>query len=176
MHVRAKQIAVLGLFIAFNVLLLLLSSILEFNTLFLLAAASFMVGIAVREYGFKLAFAYYAANTFINFMTAPNKYYCFTLAAMGIYLLLTELFFVLFIKIKIVKLSRLLLIIIKCFIFNAFYIPMLLLAPKLIYSGQLNTGILIALLLGGQAVLVLYDMGYQYFMSRIWVRFRKYLR
>lgn len=176
MHVRAKKVAVLGLFIALNVLLLMLSSILEFNTLFLLAAASFTVGIAVREYGFRLAFAFYIANTLLSFMIAPNKYYCFTLVGMETYLFLSEWFTVLLMKGKMTKSRKIALTIIKFIIFNGFYIPILVFAPKIIYAGNTNISILVALLLGGQAVLVIYDMAYQYFMNRIWIRYSKLIR
>ena len=176
MYVRAKKIAILGLFIALNMLLLFLSSVWEFNTLFILAAASFTVGIAVREYGFRLGFGYYIANILLGFIIAPNKYYCFTLAGMGIYIFLTELLFFLFMKTKAVPINRIMLLLAKVIIFNCFYIPVLVITPKLVYSGTLHAGIMALLVLGGQAVLVIYDFAYHYFMDTIWVKFSKYMR
>ena len=51
MHVNAKKTAVSGLLMALSVVLMILSGILEFSTLFFLAAAAFFVGIIIKEYG-----------------------------------------------------------------------------------------------------------------------------
>lgn len=175
-YIKAKRIAVLGLFIAFNMLLLLLSTILEFNTLFLLALASFTVGIAVREYGFQMSFGFYLANTFLSFLLISNKFHCFTLAGMGIYLFLTEFIYFICIKIKSLSVSKILVTGSKVIIFNSVFIPVLVFAPQLLYHGRPNKGILLALLIGGQAVMIIYDMAYHYFMNTIWIKFSKYLR
>ena len=44
MHVKGKMMAFCGLFIALSVVCMSLGSVIETNTLFLLAAASFFVG------------------------------------------------------------------------------------------------------------------------------------
>jgi uncharacterized membrane protein len=49
MLLNAKKLAFLGLLLAVTVVLIILSGVFEFNTLFLLAAASFGVGIAIRK-------------------------------------------------------------------------------------------------------------------------------
>lgn len=51
MHVNARKIALSGVLAAFAVVLIVLGSIFETSTLFLLAAAAFCVGIVVREWG-----------------------------------------------------------------------------------------------------------------------------
>ena len=48
MHVNGKKTAVSGLLMAVSVLLIILSGLIETNTLFLLAAAAFCTGIIVR--------------------------------------------------------------------------------------------------------------------------------
>ena len=53
MHVNAKRMAISGMLLALTVICMMLSSILESNTLFLLAAASYFVGIIIREMGMK---------------------------------------------------------------------------------------------------------------------------
>ena len=53
MHVKAKTVALGGLLLALTVVFMALGSIIETSTLFLLAAASFFVGIVVREFGLK---------------------------------------------------------------------------------------------------------------------------
>ena len=51
MHVNAKKTAISGLLMALSVVLIVLSGILDFSTLFFLAAAAFFVGIIIKEYG-----------------------------------------------------------------------------------------------------------------------------
>lgn len=80
MHVNARQMAFTGVSLALTVLLMILSGILKFNTLFLLGAASFFVGIVIREFGMGLGAAFYAASILLSFMVAPNKLHCITFA------------------------------------------------------------------------------------------------
>ena len=54
MHVSGKKMAFSGLMLALTVVLMVLSGVFQFNTLFLLGAASFFVGIMIREFGIKL--------------------------------------------------------------------------------------------------------------------------
>ena len=63
MHVKAKQIAFLGLLAAFSVLLLVLGSVFEVSTLFFICGAAFCVGIAVREWGIYYGAAFLVAST-----------------------------------------------------------------------------------------------------------------
>lgn len=66
MHVNAKRMAVSGMMLALSVICMMLGSVIETNTLFLLAAASFFVGIIKREYGIKTGCAFYAARRVIG--------------------------------------------------------------------------------------------------------------
>ena len=85
MHVKAKTMAFGGLLLALSVVFMALGSIIETSTLFLLAAASFFVGIVVREFGLRAGAAFYIAAVLLGFITAPNKFYVITFAAMGFY-------------------------------------------------------------------------------------------
>lgn len=91
MHVNAKRMAVSGMMLALSVICMMLGSVIETNTLFLLAAASFFVGIIKREYGIKTGCAFYAAGVLLGFLLAPNKFYVLTYAAMGFYILAVEM-------------------------------------------------------------------------------------
>lgn len=51
MHLKAKRAAFGGLLLAMTVIFIFLGSVIETNTLFLLAAASFFVGVVFREFG-----------------------------------------------------------------------------------------------------------------------------
>ena len=86
MHVKAKTMAFSGLLLALTVIFMVLGSVIETSTLFLLAAASFFVGIIIREFGLRIGAAFYAAGVILGFITAPNKFYVFTFAAMGLYI------------------------------------------------------------------------------------------
>ena len=86
MHIKAKTMAFGGLLLALTVVCMALGSVIETSTLFLLAAASFFVGIVIREFGLKAGAAFYIAAVLLGFITAPNKFYVLTFAAMGLYI------------------------------------------------------------------------------------------
>ena len=73
MHVKARTLAFGGLLLALTVVFMALGSIIETSTLFLLAAASYFVGIVVREFGLRAGAAFYIAAVLLGFITAPNK-------------------------------------------------------------------------------------------------------
>jgi len=140
--------------------------------LFLLGGASFCVGIAIRECELRLGFGFFIASMLLSLILAPNKLYCITFAAMGLYIVLIEFTWE---KMSLVKWSShrsRIFWIIKYLIFNVMYIPMILFLPKLIYQGKLSTSLLIALLIGGQIVLFVYDKAYNYFQKSIWGKVR----
>ena len=86
MHVKAKTMAFGGLLLALTVVCMALGSIIETSTLFLLAAASFFVGVVIREFGLRAGMAFYIAAVFLGLIMAPNKFYVLTFAAMGFYI------------------------------------------------------------------------------------------
>lgn len=172
MHVNAKRVVVLGLLIAFSVLLVILSGIIEINTLFLLALSSFGVGIAIREYGLAMGVGYTIGSFALSFLLAGNKIYVLTFLAMCIYLLLSETAFVLITKMKLSIRFYWIFIVSKYILFNLIYIPVLLLLPKVIYSGVTDTKIWIMLLLAGQVALYIYDTAFHYFQNKVWGKYR----
>ena len=87
MHVKAKTVALGGLLLALTIVFMALGSVIETSTLFLLAAASFFVGIVIREFGLAAGGAFYLAAVLLGFFVAPNKFYVLTFAAMGFYIL-----------------------------------------------------------------------------------------
>lgn len=176
MLLTAKKLAFLGLLLAFDVLLIILSQILEFNTLFLLAAASFCVGIAIRESNIRIGFGFYIAGLLLGVILSPNKLYCITYAAMGLYVLVSEFLYDKMIYIKKVSSRVKLLWLAKYILFNLMYIPMLMFMPRLIYSGQLDSTLIALLIIGGQAALYIYDRAYGYFQKVIWGKARRLLK
>ncbi len=174
MSLNAKKLAFLGLLLAFDVILLILSGIIEFNTLFLLAAASFCVGIAIREAGKNMGLGFYLGSILLGLILAPNKLYCITYAGMGLYVVLIEYFYDRLSKFQGNRLR--LYWVIKFVVFNVMYLPMLLLMPKLIYTGKINSIIIVVLFVAGQLVLFLYDRAYDYFQRHIWGKLRIHLK
>ena len=175
MLLNAKKMAFLGLLLAVTVLLIALSGIIEFNTLFLLGAASFGVGIAVRESNLRYGAGFYLGAILLGLILAPNKFYCITFAAMGFYILVIEYSFDRLSNLKGNRNKVKLYWIIKYITFNVMYIPMILFLPKLIYQGEINSIIIVVMLMAGQAVLFVYDMAYRYFQGYIWGRVRNKL-
>lgn len=172
MFVNAKRMAFLGLLLACTTILVILSGILEFNTIFLLAAASFGVGIAIRESGIRLGFGFYVASILISFILAPNKLYCITYGAMALYVFLIEFAWEKLANIKRQINRNLTFWVIKYVCFNVMYLPIIILFPKLIYPGEIKPIFFAGIILGGQVFLYVYDRAYEYFQKSIWGKFR----
>ena len=73
MHVKAKKMAFGGLLLALTVICMILGSVIETGTLFLLGAASFFVGIIFREFGRRTGAAFYLAGVLLGLILAPNS-------------------------------------------------------------------------------------------------------
>lgn len=172
MHVGAKRMATAGLLVAFTIVMLVLSSVIETNTLFLLAAASFCVGIAVREWGMRFGLGFLIASVVLNLFMAPNKLYCITFAGMGFYLWISEVLWERIASAKEMRYRSAVLWLGKYLIFNLMYVPMLLWMPQLIFTGKMNGLAALLLFLAGQPVLFIYDRAHQYFQGCIWGKLR----
>lgn len=176
MSLGTKKLAFLGLLTALSVVMIILSGILDFNTLFLLAAASYCVGIAFRESNIQTAAGFYVASLILGFLLAPNKLYCITYAAMGFYILSSEFSYDMLVKVKYRSTRKILLWVIKYVIFNLMYIPALLFLPGLLYSGTISREFIAGFLLIGQAALLVYDLAYNYFQGVLWGKMRRHLK
>lgn len=172
MPLNTKKLAFLGLLTAVSVIMVILSGVLEFNTLFLLAAASFCVGIAIRESSNRNGFGFYLASLLLSILLAPNKLYCITYAGMGFYILIWEFTYDKLLRVQKSNNRKKLHWIIKYMVFNVMFIPMLIYLPKLIYQGEVNQGLNTVVFFGGQVVLFVYDMAYVYFQRDIWGKVR----
>lgn len=171
MLLKAKTIALLGLMLAIAVVLVLLGSFIEMNTLFFLGIAGVTVGIAIREAGVRLGIGYYIAAVLLTFILGPNKLYCITFAGIGLYVVAVEIMRRTLLK----KGSRILSGVVKFILYNIMYIPMLLLAPSFIYTGELNTWVLLLVWVAGQILLLVFDYAYELFITKYWTSIRKKL-
>lgn len=176
MHLKTKKIAFLGLLLALAMVAVVLGSVLEMNTLFFLAAASFCTGVAILEVGLVLGSGFFVAGLFLSFLLSPNKLYCLTYGGMSLYLLITA-----FVKRgmegwKNEKGKKIATIIIKFILFNSMYIPIIIFLPELIFPGHTLRGImLLGVLVAGQIVWLLYDYAFNYFAKRHWKEINKKL-
>ena len=173
MHLRAKKVAFLGLSMALSVVLVILSSVIESNTLFLLALASFFTGIALGEFGISAGAGYLAGSTFLSFLLAPNKLYVLTYLGISLYLVLMEVIWVKGCKCMDTAATHRIMQASKFIIFNCMYIPLLLFAPKIVTTKAITPVLFMALLVVGQVVIILYDYAYHYFMNRYWLKLRR---
>ena len=172
MHVKAKKMALGGLFLALTIICMVLGSVIETSTLFLLAAASFFVGIVIREAGQKTGVAFYLAAVLLGFMVAPNKFYVISFAAMGLYILLIEMAYS--------RIGRMdgrfhrkgLFWVVKYIIFNLMYIPILVIFQELLFGKALSGIMLAAAAVAGQIGLWIYDRAYEYFQVHFWNKMR----
>lgn len=187
MLLRTKRIAFLSLLLAITVILTVLSSYLEMSTFFLLALASYLVGVAMNEINIAFGIGFYLASVILSFFLVPNKLYCLTFAMISAYMVIVEGIRAYLIKIEVkkkrtqdllvkrIKMQRVFLWGIKYVVFNLLYIPMLIFFPKLIYQGELTSRLYLGLMLGGQLVLAIYDLAYQDFVVKYWLKYRKNL-
>lgn len=177
MHVNARKMAFGGLLLALTVICMALGSVIETNTLFLLAAASYFVGIVYRETGLKTGIAFYLAAVLLGGILSPNKFYVLTFAAMGFYILTVEAVFCTLGKIKGqrtggIQKKRALFWVIKYVIFNLLYLPTLFGFQELLFGRKLDLKWMALLILAGQVLLFLYDRAYEYTQSHFWNKIR----
>lgn len=172
MHVKAKKIAFGGMLLALTVIFMALGSIIETGTLFLLAAASFFVGIIWREFGAGTGVAFWGAGVLLGLFIAPNKFYVITYAAMGLYILIVEIAWL--------KLGRMSDRInrkavfwgIKYAVFNLIFLPSVLLFQEVLFMRKISDLLLGIVIVAGQVFLFLYDRAYEYFQGVLWNKMR----
>ncbi len=173
MHVKAKKVALGGLLLALSVICMALGSIIETGTLFLLAAASFFVGIIFREFGGKTGAAFYLASVLLGAILAPNKFYVITYAAMAVYILAIEIVWELLGSWNAdVKKKKGVFLALKYIIFNLIYLPAVLFFQELLFGRTLPSWMLAGILIGGQIVLFFYDCAYAYVQREMWGKLR----
>lgn len=168
MHVKARTLAFGGLLLALSVVFMALGSIIETSTLFLLAAASFFVGIVVREFGLRAGAAFYIAAVLLGFITAPNKFYVLTFAAMGFYIWGIEAAWRWLERHPQYRNRRMIFWISKYIIFNIVYIPIVIAFRGMLFARAVSDTMMIVVILGGQIGLFIYDRAYDYVQVHLW--------
>lgn len=82
MLLKSKDVAYLGVLLGLNQLFIILSSVIESNTIILMAAAALTVGVVVVEFSGKTGIIFYIASCLLGFFLTFNKaeiitYICF---------------------------------------------------------------------------------------------------
>lgn len=172
MHVNARKIALSGVLAAFAVVLIVMGSIFETSTLFLLAAAAFCVGIAVREWGIPYGAAFLTACILLGVIVSPQKMYCVTFAAMGIYILLAETGWEVLAKADRIRKKKAILWVWKYAVFNCMFLPAIYLFPSLLIAKKMTGTLFLILAAAGQAGIFIFDRAYVYFQAEVWGRLR----
>lgn len=173
MHVKAKQMAFGGLLLAMTVVCMALGSVIETNTLFLLAVAAFFVGIVIREFGLRTGLAFYLAAVLLGVLIAPNKFYVITFAAMAFYILGIEAVWMWLSKRPQIRNRMRWYWIAKYVIFNLAFLPCLFGMRSFLFQTAVSDQMLLAAVVGGQIVILVYDKAYQYVQGTLWERWRK---
>jgi hypothetical protein len=93
MLLKSKDTAYLGVLLGLNQIFVILSSVIETNTIMLFAAAALVVGIVVVEFGGKSAFVFYVASCTLGFFLTFNKVEVITyIMFFGLYSIAKHLF------------------------------------------------------------------------------------
>ena len=172
MHINVKKIAFAGVLAAFAVILLVLSAVIETSSLFFIGAAAFCVGIVLREWGVKAGMMFLAASFLVGLMVAPNRLYCITFLAMGVYLVLGEFLWEKVAESPKIQKKGIAVWIGKYVIFNAMLIPALLVFPTIILTEKAVEKVFWFVLIGAQAGLFVFEKAYMYFQIFIWGKLR----
>ena len=82
MLLKSKEMAYLGVLLGLNQLFIILSSVIETNTIILMAAAALVVGVVIVEFRGKAGILFYIASCMLGFLLTFNKieiitYICF---------------------------------------------------------------------------------------------------
>ena len=144
MHLNTKKIAFAGVMLALTEVGIALGSVIETNTLFLLA-------------GILLAI-----------LLSPNKLYVVSYAFMGFYILIIETIWYFSGRASGWIRSRNFFWLMKYLVFNVLYIPGLIYFWSMLSEKKTVKGIMLMSVVFGQFILFVFDKTYEYAMGKIW--------
>lgn len=173
MHVsKSKTMAVLGVLAALSTVLAVLGTVISVNTIFFTAMAAFLAGIVAIRFGMGRGVVFFCVCALLDFIFNPNKIHFFLYLGFGGYLLLSEGSYRVLQK-KVNAHSGWLHRGLRLLFFLILYIPILLLLPKLLISGDVMKlpGFYPLMLIGGILAWVVYDAAYGAFKRYFYERF-----
>lgn len=108
----------------------------------------------------------------LGFITAPNKFYVFTFAAMGLYIWGREAAWRWIVRHVREEKSRTAFLLFKYGIFNLVYIPIVVIFREMLFAKAVSTPILVGVMIAGQIGILIYDKAYDYVQVRLWGKMR----
>ncbi len=175
MHVdKTKTIAMLGMMAALSTLLLVLGTIISVNTVFFTAAAAFLAGLVVTQYGMGYGVVFFFVCAVLDVLLNPNPLHVFLYIGFAGYLIISEgIYRALHIDTSQRKerIHRVLRLIIFAFI----YAVLLIFFPSLIFSDTIMnmSGFYVVMAVLGILAWLIYDAAYTAFKKFIFRRFGK---
>ncbi len=154
MLLKSKDVAYLGVLLGLNQLFIILSSVIETNTIILFAVAALLIGIVIEEFGVKSGVVFYIASCLLGFFLTFNKVELITYVIFfGLYSLIK---YMLEIKID----NKYILHGVKLIYFNASLVAMYF-AVKLFTPLKLTWWMILA----GQVLFIVYDYAFTIFIT-----------
>lgn len=172
MHLNAKKTAFAGVILALTEVGIALGSVIETNTLFLLAAASFFVGIVIQEFGLKSGAVFLFAASLLGIFLSPNKLYVVSYAFMGFYILMIETIWYFLGKASGRFRSRGFFWFMKYLVFNVLYILGIIFFWNMLPEKMATKAMMLVSVIIGQVALFVFDKTYEYVMGQIWKKNR----
>ena len=170
MHVNTKKLAIAGICLALSMVLVLVGSIIDVSTLSFMLLASFILGVVVNTCGLKIASMYFAASVLLSFFLMPVKLHVLTFGLMEAYVLIREILWEKVISKREIK--RYTYLLIKLGIFNALFIPPVVLVSEFLFTPA-DTGFMkVCLILLAEVAFVIADMAYDVFVRYILIRLK----
>lgn len=154
MLLKSNDIAYLGVLLGLNQLFIILSSVIETNTIILFAAAALIVGVVIVEFGGKSGIVFYIASCILGFFLTFNKIEIITyILFFGLYSIVKHI-----LETKINK--KMILYVVKFSYFNIALIAMYF-AVKLFIPFKLVWWMILA----AQALFLIYDYAFAIFIT-----------
>lgn len=154
MLLKSKDIAYLGVLLGLNQLFIILSSVIETNTIILFAAAALTVGVAIVEFGGKSGIVFYIASCILGFFLTFNKIELLT------YIIFFGLFSIVKHVLEVKINNKYLLYSAKFIYFNSALVAMYVLV-NLFISFELKWWMIIA----AQVMFIIYDYAFTIFIT-----------
>jgi hypothetical protein len=172
MHVNVKKLALAAMMLALTLICMVMGSILQTSTFFFLAAASYSVGIVIRESSIHMGAMFYVAAVLLGGILAPDKYHVVSFALMGFYVVMLEFLFPRMIRIADVACRKRIFFVVRIVLFNVMYVPMIVLFQKVVFGKMLGFPALVGMWVLGQGVWWCYDRAYEYVQAVLWTKLR----
>lgn len=166
MLLKSRDIAYLGVLLGVNQLFIILSSIIETNTIMLFSAAALIIGVVIVEFGGKSGVLFYLASCLLGFLLTYNKVEIIT------YIMFFGMYSIIKYCIEVKLENRIVQILIKFIYFNVslaamYFIVRLFLTLKIYWW----------MILGVQVLFLIYDYAFtifiNYYIDKISTKIRK---